>query len=429
MSNVLNVFRYFVLGLFVICNAIIATSAVWNISIVQPAGAPLSSALRTDAFMIFVGSSGLILIFPILFCELANKDIFFVRTWFECGWVALFCILELAGAAATTATGVDQICNASLLTVLAVSDNSACISSQILQAFTWICALFLICYFLLLFITSLFKSKDDPTIWHCTLRKFPWMSAHFKLGGSAPSSPSGIGRKISVPRLRTKAPTIAAPRPRKPVDHDAIRQAVLSYRSGLSLEYEIEHFRVKSPDLERPEERPVPPVPVGPAPEHLNRTTREATAATFSHSLYPQHVQQVMPIKPQTQLPRNVRLLPPSPPPQGNWPQLDAPLRRPGDKRKAVPEMSQKSPEKLASASIRRLPYPATSPSSIPNPISLVRAPPPAAIGGPITPPSAFISHRSRPSGPRRPSLDEKRPSPLDLSQISSHRPKGRPTS
>lgn len=122
-----------------------------------------------------------------LFCELAQKSIFLVTVWFECIWVALFCFMELGMSCLCHASCIHLsdirlvsfqsgcgscvcgrcrpvMCDSALLeyvetiprlvflmtrslpsfliVAIPVDRSAICTSSQVLQAFSWICGLF-----------------------------------------------------------------------------------------------------------------------------------------------------------------------------------------------------------------------------------------------------------------------------------------------
>ncbi|KDR81511.1 hypothetical protein GALMADRAFT_239505 [Galerina marginata CBS 339.88] len=421
MLSLLNIIRYFVFVVFIICNAIITSVAVWNLAIVETIELQ-SIARHVDSFLIFVGASGLLLVFTILFFELYGKTVFLVRVWFELVWTGTFSIMELVGAAVITAQSTSMTC--------ASSQDSPCASTQVLQAFTWILAILLLGYLTLLSILTLVKWRDDPTIWHCSVRKFPLMTDQSLK--SPPASPS-------VPRFRGP-PIIVAPIPRR----IPAREAILSYRSGLSLEYDIEHFQAPESALHAhmSEEQALSPVSItaaAPPPqiarpvESAQQTAHPAISSPFYHTAV-QTALDDQPNQPQVPAPAHmnqIRRLPPSPPPLGDWPRLDA-TARPRMKRKPLPQLLPAEPENSVADSrpqpepqpqrrqSRPLPRPQLQPSA-PSPYTF-DAPALAAALQPV----ASQSRRSKPSGPRRnTSIDDGRPTDLDLSNISTFRSPG----
>jgi len=143
MLNPLTLLRYLVFVVFVVSNAIIASAAAWNLSIVEDIAGDVA-ATAISIYLIVLGALGLVVIFTVIFLDLWEKDIFIIRIWFELSWVILFFIMELGGAAAITAQSNGQVCNSN-------NSVSLCASTEVLQGFTWICAILLFGYFILLF--------------------------------------------------------------------------------------------------------------------------------------------------------------------------------------------------------------------------------------------------------------------------------------
>jgi len=252
---------------------------------------------------------------PSFFSDLCGKDIFIGRVWFELLWVLLFFMMELAGAAAITARN-SQLCNSN-------TSVSSCVSTQVLQVFTWICAISLLGYFIFLYVSAILKYKDDATIWSCSVRKFFWQQT--RKSATAP-----------LPSFRTQVPVITAPRPRRIV---TVPEAELAYRSGLSLDYEIEHYQPPAseatdlgpsaagvplsplPLLFQPPSKPISSAPV--PPSRVLQPPQNTLPAAFA-PFYPSYIQTAI----NPGLPPQVQRLPqsrsPSPPPLGDWPRRDA---------------------------------------------------------------------------------------------------------
>ncbi|PPQ83334.1 hypothetical protein CVT25_003973 [Psilocybe cyanescens] len=453
---------------FLICNAVITSVAVWNLSIIETIPS-LSNAKQTDALLIFVGASGLLLILTIFFFDLHGGNVPLVRVWFELAWVALYCILELAGAAALTAQSTSQTCDPN---PMFFASSSPCASTQVLQAFTWICATLLLGYLTFLSILTIVKRRDDPTIWHCTVRRFP--VATNQTIKDVPPSPG-------YPRFREELPIIAAPIPRRlPTHREPILSynSGLSYRSGLGLDYEIEHYQspesvIYSPTSEEQAiSRPIFTFPATIAPvaarasriaaEQEQRIQQPAYSSPFYHTSV-QSAFESQRNQPQAPAPAHVeqiRRLPPSPPPLGDWPRLDATSKPSRVKRKPLPlpqpesephdpqshqrlQLQPDSPERRPSQS-RPQPLPQPPPQPQPRPQSQPQmhrqkrplpptkqtasasytfdAPALTAALQPLEASQSMRSKPSRPSGPRRKStsIDDGRPADLDMSNYRS---------
>lgn len=219
-------------------------------------------------------------------------------------------------------------------------------------------------YLILLIIVSLIQYKRDARIWQCEVQNFPWADTRCILSSSPPSP--------SLPRFEKTAPSIVAPRPRR-----AAPAALYSYRSGLSPEYEIEHYRPPSTFAQ--------PAPPEPAAFPVHRQAQERPAPSF----YPQYMQASLAPTQAVSAQRQDNI--PSPPPLGVWPRPNI--------------ISQ----------------PTTRSNRARPPQSVTAGQAPAAG----TSPTPSSQPRSRPAGPRRrsESSEDNRPSRLDLSNISSFKP------
>jgi len=278
--------RCIVFGIFIICNAVVASIAVWNHSLSQ--SVVWNAQSQVDIYLAFVGCLGLALIFPLLFTELVRKDWITGRIWFECFWVCLFWTLYLAGATTVTAITPSTVCK--------VPDHE-CTSVRVIMAFTWTTTAILLLYLLLLLTLSVMHSKYEPRIWQSYIRKSPWSGRH-----SLSSTPTSPAR----PHFLKKSPSIVAPKPQR-----AVPPAIYGYRSGLGPEYEIEHYHPPTPVI-----RPEPVLAASSTVNHVEAKQQENTALP---SLYPQYMHSTTTIQSPYQAGQRNHS-PPSPPPLGDWP-------------------------------------------------------------------------------------------------------------
>jgi hypothetical protein len=416
MTDILKVVRYCIFFVFVISNAVTTSVAVWNLSIVE-SSTLFVTAKQLDIYLITLGSTGLFLIFPIIFFEIYGRVVFLNRVWFELLWVGIFGLMELVGASFLTSQSTSQLCvdTQSDLTIDPALQESPCKSTQVLLGFTWTPAILLLGYLSLLLILSCVKNDRDRKVWFAGVKTYPWIES-VKILDSAPNTPS-------KPMFRSKTPVIYAPKPQRTA------APILAYRGGIGSEYEIEHFKPSDNAEAGPSYlKPVPPVPV-PTLDHfqfprpLPQQPEQMPQPVFSTPFYHSSVNRVIDSQPGAPQPppsaqlAQVRRLPPSPPPLGDWPRLDA-TSKPRTKRKPLPMPQAEPPPSGPPQPSLRQSGPYVRPLQI------------NAVGpmGPSTIPSQ--SRRSRPSGPRirRPSEDDatrSRPPPLDLSKISSHRSAG----
>jgi len=171
MLNLLKLVRYLVFVVFVISNAIVTSVAVWNLSIVEGSMRFSSTATAAASYLIAVAALGLVLIFPIVFVEIAGKRTFLAVVWFELAWVGVFGLMTLIGASLITSLSSRELCVPSAIVksqlVTSAVIVSPCSSAQVLGVFTWMPATFLLAYMTLLAILAFVRSKEDPTIWKC----------------------------------------------------------------------------------------------------------------------------------------------------------------------------------------------------------------------------------------------------------------------
>lgn len=228
MKSTLLFARYVLFGLFVVCNAIICSVAVWNHSLVLADG---GQTLQVDVYLIFLGAFSLAFILPIIFADLLCEDPPSAQVWFECAWVALIWLMHLAGAAAVTAIAPPTQC-------IAQVNNDPCLSTRVLLAFTWICTMILLLYLFLLVVTAVTTQWIDPGVWHHNVR-------YLRIGTTRQCLPSAQNSP-STPHFNTGRgkSDLHKPRPLRSVP----QHPVYGYRAGLDPEYEIEHYRPYAPE-------------------------------------------------------------------------------------------------------------------------------------------------------------------------------------
>ncbi|KAJ7685081.1 hypothetical protein DFH06DRAFT_970182 [Mycena polygramma] len=347
--NFLVTLRYLIFAIFISASAVVSSIAVWNSSLVSP----FSRESRIDVYFVVVGALGLGLTFTIIFIELVRRNAFTSRVWFEVVWTSTFFLLELGGASVLTAFGPDDMCQGH-----ANGKTGSCSSTRVLVGFVWLCTFILLIYLAVLVVLILLNrnSNETPRIWQRAIHNFPPLTS---TRSNAPAPPF-------LPRFsRDKMTAVVSPVPQRP---NTVPSALYSMRSvGLGSQYQIEHFRP-------PANAPGPPIPSSPVispADYLHRSPSTAGTVQAAVALYPQflssaYVTQPTPARTQPSQPASR-----SPPPLGDWPRTDAPLR------------------------VKRKLPPTTGPEAIP----------------------------SRPMGPRtRSGRTNMRPPPLDLSTVSSTR-------
>lgn len=139
-------------------------------------------------------------------------------------------------------------------------------------------------YFILLVSLTVAQEEKHPQIWQSNVRNFPDYSQQVL--------------RATYPVFNQ--PTIVAPTPRR-----AVPAAMYAYRSGLSSQYDIEHFQPPSP-VRKPS-RP-------PASRPSSQSTRPPSISCPALSFYPQHMQSILMSPSLTQLPLMSEVPPTLPP-------------------------------------------------------------------------------------------------------------------
>lgn len=243
---------------------------------------------------------------------------------------------------------------------------------------------------------------------------------------SPPTSPtpSRIMRKIFKP------PSIISPRPQRATPMP------FAYRSGLSSEYQIEHFQFQG-------EQPQPPPLAKLAGSDQSNLSfyPEFLRASLRSSLTP-NVTQVAPASilhfNSTALPPDIANPPPqddaapkhSPPPLGNWPRADIMSQSPH----ALKSLRRTSRIVATPVNQAQRPQPEPPTSLEPSTSQVVTVSGDSNIGARPNVPTRKVSRSTRPSGPRtrtragssseeNTTSNPNRPPPLDLSNISALKP------
>ncbi|PFH50674.1 hypothetical protein AMATHDRAFT_47698 [Amanita thiersii Skay4041] len=291
------------------CNAIIASVAVWNQSIG-------SGSLVHHIYLVFLSAFSLLFIFALLCLELVGKDSITGTVLFECIWVFIFFIMSLAGASAvSSAVNPNTSCT--------VQNHDACTSSEVLLAFSWVVTGVLFVYMSTFVTVILYLRHEQSVIWKSRLHKLPVFKSKRPLS-SEPASPRLSGLR--------KKPTIVAPIPRRIMPDP---ETLYPHRFGLGMEYEIEHYHPPSPGA-APPSHPTPQPPSNLMYTGQSRIVNTSSDQTFG--LYPQFMQDIirtLPEPPPTAVftsdppsPGPSSQLSPSPPPLGDWPRADALTRQ-----------------------------------------------------------------------------------------------------
>jgi len=364
-----------VFGVFIISSSIVVGVAVWNLSIVQGNVRYSFTSVAAASYLIAVASMGLLVIFPIIFLEIIGKRTFLGAVWFELSWVGLFGLMTLIGASLITSLSSRELCAPPSIVqgqlVTSAILVSPCSSAQVLGVFTWMPAIFLIAYATLLSIIAIVQSREDSTVWKCAVRDV----VVDKILGEVKRR-SAV---FSLPPIH-KSPVIHAPRPRY------IIPPLLDCNSARNSAYD----------------GPVPVSLPKPAPVREMKSWYRTTVSQGPYTgFYNTSVQKAMGAGPLPPLPLRVDKA--GPRPLGDWPRLDATTRPRAKRRDRADPQAQFLPVRQQRS---------TAP----------QRPPPSSTTTTRTP---FVE-RSTVISPGRGNqftdIGGRRPPPLDLSEISTHR-------
>lgn len=371
MACLLLCYRYFLFAAFIVCNAIICSVAAWNYSLAHYTGLDL----HVDIFLIFLGVLGVAFLLPVLFIDIFRKNAVASKVWFECVWVAVFWVLELAGAAAVTAIVPNELC----LPDSEAIAMYACTSTRVLLAFSWLITVLLLIYLVALAVAAVSHHEDDSSVWTASVRFYPWYQIRSSLGSAPPSPTRDWQRPLAL----------AAPQPKRVVQQANLR---------LSVDVEAARDTTRNaPSMFVMSQSGANIVPVSVRQTALASSEETARQASFPSppqaepvpSLYPEHMR--------SQLPKTARIPPPppgpTPPPLGDWP-------RTAGRHRGLPKYEPPTSERTT----------AVSPPALP---------PRRAQPTPVT------TTTSRPLPRRRDSEDSpsrQRPPPLNLDGISAFR-------
>lgn len=179
--------RYVALAFFAVCCILVSVLAAWNITETQFPAAP-ATIVQVDTFLIVESILGMLVVFTVLPIELLSKTAVTSRVWFEVTWVALFFVLSISGAAASTATGPSLSCALSLRRSGSFKD--ACTSASVVQGFAWLSTVTLFFYLVALVGSTLLSAANNARIWHTAVRDVAWFATSQQQLKSGPSSPT-----------------------------------------------------------------------------------------------------------------------------------------------------------------------------------------------------------------------------------------------
>ena len=276
-------------------------------------------------------------------------------------------------------------------------------------------------YTTLLSFLTFVRRKEDPTIWHCHVRDTQWQKVMQSLK-SAPSTPT-------LPAFRSKTPVIHAPKPKRLIP------PLLTSCSARNSAFDIEPSQMEDPVAMQWPLAPARAITQDSATKDPFYQPSSSSQPAASMSFYHSSVAKVLrtengPRRPPPPPPAHMSLptretQTTSPPPLGDWPRLDA-TTRPRKKRypRSVPPAPH-MPEPLFA-----IPHPPRSRFQSAPHTARSHTPAPVEISTPTRPLRISTKQGRSPGRDRSAGLGseprnlpvDRRPPPLDLSNITVHR-------
>jgi len=291
MARPIVYLRYCLFFILAASFAVQASVAAWNLQIEQS----LTLHSQLDSYLIFCGAFGLLVLFPVACIDIARKNAVFACVWFETLWLALFFVLETAGAAALTALLPQLSCTQK---VPALRDPS-CQSTNVLTGITWAITVVVLFYMTTLIICAIIHHDTHPDVWRSGVRDFAWFEYKNRAERivSPPCSPARwCSRQKEEKQLQQQQqqlpPKVVAPKPTR------------NAPAPLWTSYEVEHYTADTFAGPRYPRAPAPPPPA------IQQMQARRAAPP---SLYPNHMESTVPPVLPSSLPTNVR-------PVGDWP-------------------------------------------------------------------------------------------------------------
>lgn len=177
-------------ALFVLINGAICATAAVNIT-----ASPESAIRSLDIYLIFYSTASILFMLPLILIDVLRRGAVMSTVRFECIWLLFAWILNICGAAASTALVPTPSCKRS-------EADSWCSSARSLIPVTWTATILVMAYLSLLVVTAWVYTARHPEVWTTSVRDFQWFSG----GGnskseklpSLPPSPAFVPRQLTL---------------------------------------------------------------------------------------------------------------------------------------------------------------------------------------------------------------------------------------
>jgi len=163
MKNPFIIIRFVFFSLMIYMAVLTIVFASWNVAAI------ISSGLSAPGVSVFLILNGCAL-FAFIAASLAELVYSKARTAnvaFECGWTAVFSLLQLSAAVGVTVNGPAMQCQLE-------TTWGACASSHLLVPMSWLSSFIVVAYFLTLFGTAIAHMYAYPSIWWSSVYSVPW---------------------------------------------------------------------------------------------------------------------------------------------------------------------------------------------------------------------------------------------------------------
>ncbi|KAI0780781.1 hypothetical protein BD413DRAFT_463336 [Trametes elegans] len=184
MRNPFIVLRFVMFAILFYVNLLTVGFSVWNISVLKGLG---GLAVDAPTFVVFNACLLLALLAACLVLSWYTSTAF-DQVRYECGWTGIMSALQLASSIDITINGPPALCQGVSIT--------ACASSSLVVALSWVSSTMLLMYSFSLMTTAITHLSVIPDVWGASVCAVPWFAA-----------PSGsVESRISLPEVGDTKP-------------------------------------------------------------------------------------------------------------------------------------------------------------------------------------------------------------------------------
>ncbi|KAI8998503.1 hypothetical protein BD414DRAFT_575024 [Trametes punicea] len=164
VRNPFIVLRFVLFAILSYVNLLTIAFAVWNFTVLKSLNVDV---LGAPTFVVFNACLLLILLAGCL-ASSWYSTLALDKLWYECAWSGLMSVLQLASSIGITVNGPPTLCQGISIT--------ACASSSLTVALSWISSSILLLYSFSLVTTAITHMSVVPDIWTLSVRAVPWFA-------------------------------------------------------------------------------------------------------------------------------------------------------------------------------------------------------------------------------------------------------------